>query len=77
MISTGRWFELCEADAERRATAPVRGSEETFEAGVSGGSPAEPGKITVCRLLDRWRTHDLVYRPDAGDNFVFQSMRER
>ena len=77
VISTGRWLELCEADAERRATAVVQGSEETFSARVSGGSLAAPEEITVCRLLDGWRTHDLVYQPDAEGNFVFQSMRER
>jgi hypothetical protein len=77
MISTGRWLELCEADAERRATAAVQGSEETFSARVSGGSLASPEEITVCRLLDGWRTHDVVYRPDAEGNFVFQAMRER
>jgi hypothetical protein len=77
MISTARWLELCEADAERRATVVVQGSEETFAARVSGGSLAAPEEITVCRLLDGWRTHDLVYRPDAEENFVFQQMRER
>ena len=77
MISTGRWLELCEADAERRATAVVQGSEETFSARVSSGSLASPEEITVCRLLDDRRTHDLVYQPDAEGNFVFQSMRER
>jgi len=77
MISTGRWLELCEADAERRATALVQGSEETFSARVSGGSLAAPEEITVGRLLDGWRTHDLVYRRNAEHNFVFQSMRER
>jgi hypothetical protein len=77
MISIGRWLELCEADAERRATAAVRGSEETFSARVSGGSLAAPEEITVCRLLDGWRTHDWLYRPDAEGNFVFQSMQER
>jgi hypothetical protein len=77
MISTGRWLDLCEADAERRATAVVYGSEQTFSARMSGGSLAAPEEITVCRLLDGWRTHDLVYRPDAEGNFVFQSMQER
>ncbi len=77
MISTGKWLELCAADAERRATAVVQGSEETFSARVSGGSLASPKEITVCRLLDGWRTHDLVYRPDAEESFVFQSMQER
>jgi|HubBroStandDraft_1064217.scaffolds.fasta_scaffold769613_2 hypothetical protein len=77
MISTGRWLELCETDAERRAAAVVQGSEEAFSARVSGGSLAAPEEITVCRLLDGWRTHDLVYRPDAEGNFVFQEMRER
>ena len=77
MVSTGRWLELCEADAERRATAAVQGSEETFSARVSSGSLASPEEITVCRLLDGWRTHDLVYRPDAEENFVFQYIRER
>jgi hypothetical protein len=77
MISTGRWLELCEADAERRATAAVQGSEEEFSARVSGGSLAAPEEITVCRLLDGWRTYDLVYLPDAEGNFAFQSMRER
>jgi hypothetical protein len=77
MVSTGRWLELCEADAERRATAAVQGSEETFSARVSSGSLASPEEITVCRLLDGWRTHDMVYRPDADGNFVFQCIRER
>jgi hypothetical protein len=77
MISTGKWLELCELDAERRATAVVPGSEETFSARVSGGSLASPEEITVCRLLDGRRTHDLVYRPDAEGDFVFQYMLER
>ena len=77
MISTGRWLELCETDAQRRATAVVQGSEETFSARVSGGSLASPEEITVCRLLDDRRTHDMVYRPDAEENFVFQYIRER
>jgi hypothetical protein len=74
MISTGRWLELCEADAERRATA---GPAETFSARGSGGSLALPEEITVCRLLDLRRTHDLIYMPDAEGNFVFQCTRER
>jgi hypothetical protein len=68
MISTGRWLELCEADAERRVAA---GAAETFSARVSGGSLASPEEITVCRLLDGRRTHDLIYIPDADGNFVF------
>jgi hypothetical protein len=74
MISTGRWFELCEADAERFVAA---GAAETFSARMSGGSLASPEVITVCRLLDDRRTHDLIYIPYAGDNFVFQCMRDR
>ena len=77
MISTGSWLELCEADAQRRATAVVQGSEEEFSARVSGGSLASPVEITVCRLLDDRRTHELVYRPDTEGNFVFHVMRER
>ena len=74
MISTGRWLELCEADAERRAAA---GPAETFSARVSRGSRTSPEEITVCRLLDLKRPHDLIYRPDAEGNFVLQWMRER
>jgi len=65
MISTGKWLELCEADAERRAAAVAQGAAETFSARVSRSSLAAPEKITVCRLLDDRRTHDLIYGPDA------------
>ena len=44
---------------------------------MSGGSLASPEEITVCRLLDLRRTHDLIYMPDAEGNFVFQCTRER
>ena len=74
MISTGRWLELCEDDAERRVAA---GAAETFSARVSRGSLASPEEITVCRLLDDGQTHDLIYVPDAEANFVFQCMRGR
>ena len=72
MVSTGRWLEICERDAERRAVAVVQGSEETFSARVSGGSLASPEEITVVRLLDGRRTHDVVYQRAAEGNFVFQ-----
>ena len=52
MISTGRWFELCEADAERRTTAVAQGAAETVSTRVSGDSLASPEEMTVCRLLD-------------------------
>jgi hypothetical protein len=74
MISTGRWLEPWEADAERRVVA---GGAETFSARVSSGSLASPEEPTVRRLLDDRRTHDLIYLPDAGGNFMFQCKRER
>jgi hypothetical protein len=77
MISTGKWLELCQADAERRGATAVRRAAETFSARVSRGSLASPEEITVSRLLDDRRTHDLIYRPDAEGNFVFQCMLER
>jgi hypothetical protein len=76
MISTGKWLELCEADAARRGSVATA-SEEEFSARVSKGSLAAPEEITVIRQEDGWRTHDLIYSPDADGNFAFQSMRTR
>jgi len=69
MISTGKWLELCQADTERRGATAVRGATETFSARVSRGSLASPEEITVCRLLDDPRTHDLIYRPGRRRQF--------
>ena len=63
MISTGKWLELCEADAAQRASVGA-GPHERFSTRVSKGSLAAPEEITVIRLDDGWRTHDLVYAPD-------------
>ena len=41
------------------------------------GSLAAPEEITVCRLLNDRRTHDLIYRPDILGTFVFQATLER
>ena len=76
MISTGRWLELCEADAARRGSIVTERAEE-FSARVSKGSLAEPEEITVIRQEDGWRTHDLNYARGADGNFVFQSVQAR
>jgi len=76
MISTGKWLELCESDAKHRS-AGAQDPRETFAARVSKGSLAAPEEITVCRMLDYRRTHDLVYGPDTDGTFVFQSTHER
>ena len=76
MISTGRWLELCEADAATRGSIATE-REEEFSARVSKGSLADPEEITVIRTEDGWRTHDLIYARDAAGNFVFQSARDR
>ena len=76
MISTGRWLELCEADAARRGSIATD-REEEFSARVSKGSLAAPEEITVIREEDGWRTHDLIYALAADGNFVFQSAQAR
>jgi len=76
MISTGRWLELCEADAARRLSIATDHAEE-FSARVSKGSLAAPEEITVIRQEDGWRTHDLIYARGAAEDFVFQAVRAR
>ena len=76
MISTGRWLELCEADAARRGSIATD-REEEFSARVSKGSLAAPEEITVIRQEEGWRTHDLIYSLAADGSFVFQSVQAR
>lgn len=76
MISTGRWLELCEADAGRRGSIATD-REEEFSARVSKGSLAAPEEITVIRQEHGWRTHDLIYTLTADGSFVFQSAQAR
>jgi hypothetical protein len=38
---------------------------------------ASQEEITVCRLLDDRRTHNLIYGPDGEGKFVFQCRQER
>lgn len=76
MISTGRWLELCEADAAHRGSIATDRAEE-FSARVSKGLLAAPEEITVIRQEDGWRKHDLIYALAADGNFVFQSAQAR
>lgn len=77
MISTGKWLELCEADAARRGGSIATDRAEQFSARVSKGSLAAPEEITVIRQEDGWRTHDLIYAPADDGNFVLQSVQAR
>ena len=75
MISTGKWLELCEADAKHRdVTAQDAGV--TFSARVSKGSLAAAEEITVCRLLNDRRTHNLVSRPNTASALASRQLRK-